>query len=103
MIRKVDNTRFLTEDDKLNIKFSRDRGNIVKFVVQYYARIGPKWKTIIRIDNCHGLGHIHKYYLHKKEYWVQLGIDDNNRAFNEAKLLIERDFLKFKENYLISK
>ncbi|MEJ0021262.1 MAG: hypothetical protein WDN47_01630 [Candidatus Doudnabacteria bacterium] len=103
MIREVDNTRFLTEDDKLRIKFSRNRGKIVKFVVQYYARIDSKWKTIMRIDNCHGLGHVHKYHLHDREYWVPLGIDDNNKAFIQAKLLIERDFLKIKENYLISK
>ena len=102
-MKTVDNPSFLTEDDKLRIMFSRNRGKIIKFIVQYYARIDGRWRTIIRIDNCHGTGHIHKYYLHKTEYWVKLGIDDNNKAFSEAKLLIKRDFQKFKENFLLSK
>lgn len=102
-MKTVSHTIFLSGEDKLKFEFTVNRGKISKFVVQYYAWIETRWRTIIRIDNCHGRGHIHKYYLHTKEYWVLLGIEDNNKAFNQAKLLVKRNFLKFKENFLTPK
>ena len=102
-MRAVENTSFLAEDDKIRISFTVHKKQILKFVVQYYALIGSHWKTIVRADNCHGFGHIHKYYLHRQEYKIKLGIEDNNKAFNEAKLLVKRDFLKLKENFFRSK
>ena len=91
--------QFLSSEDKLKVKFSTRNGKVVFFVVQYYAKIRGKWVTVMRADNCHGTGHLHKYYLQSKEYKVLLN-KENNKAFSQAREYIQKDFLKIKENYL---
>ena len=92
-------TQFLSEEDKIKIKLVTKRGLVVFFVVQYYALIQGRWRTIMRADNCHGTAHIHSYHLQSGEFRVSLG-QDNNRAFNEAKSNILKNFSKIKENFL---
>lgn len=91
-------TQSLSSDDRLKIKFVTKNGKVLFFIVQYYAKIKGKWKTIMRADNCHGTGHIHKYYLQSKEFKLLLN-KENNKAFSEARAHILKDFLKIKENY----
>lgn len=92
-------TQSLSLEDKLTIRLVTKNGKFVFFVVQYYALINGRWKTIMRADNCHGKGHIHRYHLQSREFWVSLG-QDNNIAFNEAKINILKNFPKIKENFL---
>lgn len=74
-------------------------GKVIFFVVQYYAFINGKWRTIMRADNCHGTGHMHTYHLQSKEFKLSLD-KENGEAFNEARDHITKDFLKIKENFL---
>lgn len=92
----------LTEADKVRIVFTQDRGKILKFVVQYYGLIESRWRTIIRIDNCHGSPHRHVYHLHKKEFKVLLE-SDSAVAFTESKEYILKNFEEIKENFLFIK
>jgi len=93
--------RLLSEQDKVKIKFQTRNGKVVFFVVQYYALINGKWKTIMRADNCHGFGHLHKYHLQNREFQVSLD-QDTAEAFNFAKRHIIENFSKIKENYLLN-
>jgi len=95
-------TQSLTDKDRLCITFTKHRGKILKFVVQYYSLTGSRWRTIMRIDNCHGFPHRHVYHLRKKEYRTILDTD-NNSAFTESKGYIIRNFSKIKENYIFVK
>lgn len=92
---------WLSNEDKLKIKFSSLKGKVQNFVVQYYAKIKSKWRTIMRIDNNHGYPHKHIYYLHSKEFKLKLN-QDNNSLLSESKEYIRKDFLKIKENFLNS-
>ena len=89
----------LTSEDKIKIEFSQDKGLVLKFVVQYHALINSRWRTIMRIDNCHGRPHMHRYYLLRKQLRVELG-DSNEEAFTEAKRYIVSGFQKIRMNYL---
>jgi hypothetical protein len=100
-MKKAEYTLSLTDVDKLRIEFIQHRGKILKFVVQYHALIETRWRVVIRMDNCHGLPHQHVYHLHKKQYKLPLGVD-NNTAFTQAKTSVMRDFKKLKENFLFS-
>jgi hypothetical protein len=91
--------QYLSFDDKLKVKFTTKNGNVLFFVVQYYAKVKEKWVTIMRADNCHGTPHLHTYHLQTKEYQVLLK-KENNQVLAETKERIRKDFLKIKENYL---
>lgn len=92
----------LGADGKIKISFTKDRGKIKKFVVQYYARVNHRWRTIMRIDNCHGFAHRHVYYYRKKEFKIALP-EDINKAFTQAKQYLLRNHEKIKENFLLAK
>ena len=92
-------TQFLSSEDKLRIRLVTKNGKVVFFVVQYYALVGDRWRTIMRADNCHKTAHLHTYHLQSKEFKVQLN-KENNKAFNEARDHILKDYLKIKENFL---
>ncbi len=92
-------SQFLTNEDKLNISFTQNKGQILEFSVNYSAEIGGKWRYIMRIDNCHGKPHKHLYYLHRRQFKVVLD-SDTNSVFTWAKKYILRDFQKIKENYI---
>jgi predicted component of type VI protein secretion system len=92
-------TQLLSEEDKIKIRLVTKKGRVLSFVVQYHALIQGRWRTVMRADNCHGTSHIHTYHLQSGEFKVSLG-QNNNRAFNEAKSHILRNFSKIKENFL---
>jgi hypothetical protein len=101
-MKQIEYTQLLTDEDKLRIEFTQDRGKILKFVVQYYSLINSRWRTIMRIDNCHGFPHRHVYHLRKMEFKVVLS-KDANTAFTEGKEYILKNFQKIAQNFLFSK
>lgn len=101
MSKKIEYIRLLTPEDKVRINFSKNRGKISKFIVQYYTKVEKRWRTVMRIDNCHGYPHKHTYHLRKKEFVLLLS-QDNNTAFTEAQNFIKNNFKKIKENFLFS-
>lgn len=102
MANKIEYIRLLTTEDKIRIHFYKNRGKISKFIVQYYTKVEKRWRTVMRIDNCHGYPHKHTHHLRKKEFVLLLS-QDNNTAFTEAQSFIKNNFKKIKENFLFSK
>lgn len=89
------------EFDRLSIQFTREKGKIIRFVVQYYSLINGKYRDIMRIDNYHGsYPHIHKYYYKHRQFREQLSIIDPNQAFNFAKQFIKKNAEVIKQNFL---
>lgn len=101
-MKQVEYTQFLTDKDKLRISFVQDRGKVRKFIVQYYGLTRLRWRTIMRIDNCHGYPHQHVYHLRAKEFLLPLE-KDNNSAFTEAQGYIVKEFRKIRENFIFAK
>ena len=95
--------QFLTNEDKLHIEFTEDHGDISRFVVEYLSLIDLKWRSIMRIDNCHHgkRPHKHTFYSNGKETFIYLKMSAND-AFTEAKRNITIKFRDIKENYLIN-
>ncbi|MBI4685972.1 MAG: hypothetical protein HY755_12370 [Nitrospirae bacterium] len=57
-------------EDRIRINAVKDRGKILKFVVQYESLIKNKWHPIVRYDNSHGFAHkdiIHPSGLREKQ------------------------------------
>lgn len=105
-MKQVEYTQVLEDEsgeDRIRISFTQHRGKILKFVVQYYSRIGSKWRTITRIDTCHGVPHQHMYYMNGREYWMKLGSADYNKSFTELSDYVVKNFKKIKANFFYSR
>ena len=101
MAKEIEYVRLLTPEDKHRIYLSKSRGKISKFVIQYYTKVEKRWRSVMRIDNCHGYPHKHTYHLRKKEFVLLLS-QDNNTALTEAQNFVQNNFKKIKENFLFS-
>jgi|SRR3989344_229542 len=103
-MKEVDYSYSVTREDKIRVFFRKNRGKITHFIVQYYALIHARWRTIMRIDTCHGYPHKHTYHLRDRETVLVLGtMESSNFAFTESRQFIHDNFTKIKENYLIAK
>ncbi len=98
-MKKAQYTQFLSDQDKLDIFFIQNRGKVSYFSVNYSALINSRWRTIMRMDNCHGLSHRHTYHLQRKQFRIILNTD-NNTAFTESKSYIIKNFVRIRENYI---
>lgn len=104
MRKNTDYTNPLSEVDKIKIRFSKERGKITKFILQYSGKFDKKWKTILRIDTCHGFPHMHTYHLQKREINVKLGeSSDINEIFTKYQAYIVKNFQKIRENFTFSR
>lgn len=96
-----DYTKHLSDRDRLYVFFIQNRGKILKFAVQYSAKINGRWRSVMRADNFHGTPHRHIFHLHSKELRVELS-EDANLAFTQASLEIQGNFQAIKDNFLFS-
>jgi hypothetical protein len=102
-MKNKDYTQALTDKDKLHVRFTEDHGEILEFIVEYFSLVDSRWRTIMRIDNCHDKNwpHKHTYYLKKKKikiYWD----GDPGEVFTQAKRHIVEKFPDIKENFLMN-
>lgn len=101
-MKNADYSYFLSEEDKIRIAFTKKRGKIEFFIVQYSALINSRWRPIMRFDTCHGYAHKHTFHLRNKEYIIDLTKrgDILNEVFTESSSYVRQNFNKIKENYL---
>lgn len=52
----------LTHQDRVDVRFIKERGQILDFSVQYVAEIAGEWRPIIRFDSAHGEPHMNVTY-----------------------------------------
>jgi hypothetical protein len=91
-----------TEADMLYVRFRKERGQIVYFVVQYSALIDDKYHEIMRFDTCHGYVHRHTFHLQAEEFILDLSTPDDplNDFYTQSLEHIKKNFREIKENYL---
>jgi len=92
----------LTEEDKIRIVFRENRGKVEHFVVQYLSLINGRWRSIMRLDTCHGYAHKHTFHLHSKEHIINLTKRGEvlNQVFKQSTDYTIDNFLKIKHNFL---
>ena len=59
MLKELRFTVMLSPDqkDRLRVIASKEKSEIVRFVVQYEAYINDSWRNIVRYDTSHGFAH----------------------------------------------
>lgn len=53
---------YISPDDRIDIAFEVDQGDIVGFTVNYRARIGGRWVEVVRYDTAYGYLHMHRFW-----------------------------------------
>jgi len=71
-------------EDRLRVSAVRQKGEIVRFVVQYEALISGNWKAIVRYDNSHGFAHKDIIHSSGEVDKQPLYFQDFNMAFTFA-------------------
>jgi hypothetical protein len=49
----------LSSDDNVRVSFDRAGPRVLRFSVQYVARIAGEWQPIVRFDTAHGHAHLY--------------------------------------------
>jgi len=98
-MKAPDYTNYLTPTDRVRVAFRQNRGNVEHFVVNYQALIDGRWRTVMRIDTCHGYAHKHTFYRNGRQYVIKWDgrVSD---VFTESVAFVKRNFARIKDNYL---
>ena len=67
-------------DDRLRMKIETEKGKVIDMVVQYEAKFGEKWHTIVRYDCFHGFLHRDVMFPGSKKEKHPLDIPDLKTA-----------------------
>ena len=78
--------QWLSDTDRLRIRFEMTKGKVTMLVVQYEGLIRGKWEPIIRYDTAHGYLHKDLYAAGRKETIKkeQVPVHDLNCGLTEA-------------------
>ncbi len=88
--------RFLLEPDvALRVQFSRDRGQVIAFVVQLECYIIDSWYPVIRYDTAHGYAHCDILRPDGSQEKRELSIS----SFNDALTYAQRDLRENHQYY----
>ena len=71
-------------EDRLRVTALKQKGQILKFVVQYEADIESKWRAIVRYDTSHGFAHKDIIHYNGKKEKQPLYFQNQNMAFTFA-------------------
>ncbi len=62
MSSKKEFQHYITNEDRIDMEFTLQRGTVVGFAVNYRAQIQGKWHEVYRYDTEHGTLHVHRFW-----------------------------------------
>jgi len=99
--RELNFLQVLSDDaeDRVRVEADIERGRVLRFVVQYEAHIGGKWRAIVRYDTAHGFPH--RDLMHPRRFAdkVALAISDLNVAMTFSIQDVQALWLAYRETY----
>ncbi len=92
--------RYLTHEDRVRCQIEIDKGQVIKFVIQYEILVGNKWAAVTRFDTYHHAVHrdlIDSGGTVTKKWFLHLSFDEGlNFAYDD----IEANWERYREWYL---
>lgn len=92
---------YLSDQDRVIIRFETDRRWVVEYAVQHEALINGRWHKIARYDNAHGEAHRHVFYPDSAPKRFVVNEVDRNQAFTNGYETIKANFKQLREQYII--
>lgn len=92
---------WLSDTDRLRIRFTVHKGKITQLVVQYEALIDEQWEPIVRYDTAHGYLHRDLYRRGREEpIKDEVSFRDLNEGLNRAIDDLRRHWQLYKQRFL---
>lgn len=98
-MKQVEYEYYLSEEDRLRVEFSTERGKVTQFMIQYEANLGGKWQPLIRYDTAHGEVHRHIFVIGKEAVRQVLKGRTPEDALIQARLDLRRRWQRVREEY----
>ncbi len=92
---------YLSDQDRVIIRFETDRRWVVEYAVQHEALINGRWHKIVRYDNAHGEAHKHVFYPDGSKKRFVVNAVNHNQAFTDGYEAIKANFKQLRERYII--
>ena len=89
----------LTLDDEILVHLQRESGVVVKFSVQYRARIRGEWRPIVRFDTAHQHAHKDTCYPDGTQETQELELDNYGIALTYALRDVKMRWEFYRERY----
>ena len=87
-------TSVISTEDLLDVVIQIEKKRIIKFALNYRARIKEKWEQIYRVDNFHGFLHEHRFWRSEKPIPL-----DETHGLNEMFIKYHNEVLENHEKY----
>lgn len=99
-------SNLLTDNDRIDVRFTRKKNKILKVSVIYSVQVNEAWKSVIRFDTSHDdiyYPHEHLFYHKKRPKILDYKTDDYNKFFTQSYGYIVENYKKLRERYFLSK
>jgi hypothetical protein len=88
-----------THEDEVLVRFEREVHTMVKFSVQYRAKIQGEWRPIVRFDTAHGYAHQDTSYPDGRQKTRKMKLDDYGVALTQALRDVKARWEFYRERY----
>ncbi len=90
---------FLTDQDRRRHERETEKGQIIRFRVQYEAKISDKWYTIVGYDNYHGYVHVDIYHPNQKKEQKELTFGNLKETLSWCEKDIKQNWPRHRVRY----
>jgi hypothetical protein len=91
-----------TTEDKIFVRCKTEKGKVLEFTIQYYAKTPKGWRTIRRYDTAHNHAHVDIYSFRKRGKVQQIHLEgEYSELFTSSLLKVKQEYQKFKEYFFL--
>jgi hypothetical protein len=95
-------TLSVTKEDKIFVRLKAEKGKVVEFTIQYYAKTPKGWRTIRRYDTAHHHAHMDIYSYQKSGKVQQIHLEgEYGDLFTSALHKVKQEYQKFKAYFFL--
>jgi len=91
--------QMLDVKERIRVRFKKDRGRIVEFIVQYETLLRDEWTVIVRYDTAHGQPHTDVLKPDGTKEKTLLHFPNYNDAFSYAEEDIRANWGNYRRRY----
>jgi hypothetical protein len=91
--------QMVTAQDRIRVRFRKERGKITEFVVQYEALVKGQWLAVVRYDTAHGQPHTDVINPGGTQEKRLLHFPNFNDAFSYAEEDIKANWERYRQRY----
>ena len=86
--------------DRIRVRFKKDRGKIIEFVIQYEMLVKAEWQAVVRYDTAHGRPHTDIIMPDGTKEKRLLHFPNFNDAFSYAEEDVKANWEFYRQRYL---